>query len=609
MKKSFFAMFFLVLIIGSFLGGAWYSQHATDKKHGAERRILHYVDPMNPANTSDKPGIAPCGMPMEPVYADKNFAEGPDSLDSPLMSPGTVRISPQKQQIIGVQIGAVENVSETHVIRTLGRIVPDENRVYRLITAIDGWMWNLQGSTTGSLVNKDQLMAQVIVYSYDFFSWQQRYLTELGNAGRRQQPGSPYSGAWPPQEPRHLTERDNTVRGRQPGLPYSGAWLLLNKTQPGEPLSAPSQARATHRKGIPPTAMQYGESSPETPTPELPRSKPQFPDVLQIPPTAPPQNVTIQPKEAPLASSPYGGAPPITPRPVEPRPETQHSPGYYQMERPLPADNQPLSKLSIAEYAASKAKLELLNLGVSNTQIEELERSGKYGTFIELRSPVTGLVLSRNISSQQRVDRGTECFRVADLSRVWVVADVFNTETHHIRPGMIAKISLPGQSRRYDARVSDILPVFDPTTRTLKVRLEMDNPKNTLRPEMFVDVEFLTALPPALTVPLSAVLDSGRRQTVFTALGHGYFEPRTVITGWRFGDRVEIVEGLKPGDQIVISGNFLIDSESRMKQAAAGLSGTPGNDPPDKTPQRFKNKFHESPEEKSAPGPAGSKHD
>lgn len=608
MKKPFIAMFILVLLAGSFLGGAWYSQHITSKKLEGERRILHYVDPMNPMNTSDRPGIAPCGMPMEPVYVDKDESAGtPDEV----LSPGAVRITPRIQQIIGVQISTVEKVSETHIIRTLGRIVPDENRIYRLISAMDGWMWDIQGSTTGSLVKKDQIMAQIIIYSYDFFSWQQRYLTELGNAGRRQQPGAPYSGAWPPQEPRHLTDLDSERRGQQPGLPYSGAWLPKGSrsgaTQPGSPLIASSQTRTTQRKGIPPTAMQYGESLPETPTPELPQSKPRFPDVLQIPPTAPPQNVTIQPKETPLASSLFGKES-STPQPVEPRPETPKSVGY-QLERPLPADNQPLSKLSIAEYAASKAKLELLNLGVSNTQIEELERSGKYGTFIELRSPVTGLVLSRNISSQQRVDRGTECFRVADLSRVWVVADVFNTETHHIRPGMIAKISLPGQSRRYDARVSDILPVFDPTTRTLKVRLEMDNPKNTLRPEMFVDVEFLTALPPALTVPLSAVLDSGRRQTVFTALGHGYFEPRTVITGWRFGDRVEIVEGLKPGDQIVISGNFLIDSESRMKQAAAGLSGTPGNDPPDKTPQRFKNKLHESPEEKSAPGPAGSKHD
>ena len=156
---------------------------------------------------------------------------------------------------------------------------------------------------------------------------------------------------------------------------------------------------------------------------------------------------------------------------------------------------------------------------------------------------------------------------------------------NYIRPGMSARISLPGQSKRYEARVSDVPPLFDAATRTLKVRLEMDNPKNVLRPEMFVDVEFQIPLPSAMTVPTSAVLDSGRKQTVFVALGDGFFEPRTVTTGWRSGDRVEIVEGLQPGEQIVISGNFLIDSESRMRLAAAGLSATPENASPGMMPQ------------------------
>ncbi len=103
----------------------------------------------------------------------------------------------------------------------------------------------------------------------------------------------------------------------------------------------------------------------------------------------------------------------------------------------------------------------------------------------------------------------------------------------------------------------------------------MDNPENMLLPEMFVDVEFQIPLPATTTVPASAILDSGRRKTVFVALGDGFFEPREVVTGWRFGDRVEIVDGLKPGDQIVTSGTFLIDSESRMKLAAAGLMAKP----------------------------------
>jgi len=224
---------------------------------------------------------------------------------------------------------------------------------------------------------------------------------------------------------------------------------------------------------------------------------------------------------------------------------------------------------------ANKAKLELLNLGVDETQLRELAQEGKYIPTIQVRSPVTGLVIKRGVSPLGKVVRGTECFRVADLSRVWILADVYNPEAKYIQPGMRARVSLPRQKELMDAFVTDTFPEFDATTRTLKVRLEIDNPQNAFRPEMFVDVEFLLPFPPSITVPASAVLDSGRRRIVFVSVGEGYFEPREVGTGWRFGDRVEIVKGLAPGEQIVISGNFLIDSESRMKLAAAGLMAEP----------------------------------
>jgi YHS domain-containing protein len=131
----------------------------------------------------------------------------------------------------------------------------------------------------------------------------------------------------------------------------------------------------------------------------------------------------------------------------------------------------------------------------------------------------------------------------------------------------------------FEAKVSDVLPQFDPATRTFKVRLELDNPDILLLPDMFVDVDFLIELPPASTVAADAVLDSGMRKVVFVSLGKGFFEPRTVETGWRFGDRVQILSGVMPEDEVVISGTFLIDSESRMKLAQAGLYGTPEKDP------------------------------
>ena len=115
--------------------------------------------------------------------------------------------------------------------------------------------------------------------------------------------------------------------------------------------------------------------------------------------------------------------------------------------------------------------------------------------------------------------------------------------------------------------MSDALPQFDPETRTLKTRFELDNPAHVLRPEMFVDVELQAEMPSAVTVPADAVVDSGIRKTVFVGHGNGYFEPRRVETGWRVGDRVQVLDGLAAGEQVVVSGTFLLDSESRMHNA------------------------------------------
>jgi multidrug efflux pump subunit AcrA (membrane-fusion protein) len=442
------------------------------------------------------------------------------------MSPGTVKITPQKQQIIGVKVGAVERAPGIYEVRALGRITPDENRVYPLIAATDGWAGDVQGSTTGSLVKKNQLMAQISIFSYDFFSWQQRYLTELANRGLRRHPNTP-------------------TEARQP-----------ESMQSEEPRTDVPQS-----DGAPDAVLQPAHQHTESPVSDTKGS--------ETPPSSTPQPETQQSKSR---------LPPVT----------------LALTRQLARS--PLNDRADAALYANKGKLELLNLGVGEAQLEELALTAQYVSTIELRSPANGLVISRGISSFQRVDSGTECFRVADISRVWVIADVFNAEAKYIRPGLPARISLPGQSRHYEARVSDVLPVFDAASRSLKVRLEMDNPKNSLLPDMFVDVEIRIPLPATVTVPASAILDSGRIKTVFAALGDGFFEPRPVVTGWRFGDRVEILEGLMTGDRIVTSGTFLIDSESRMRLAAAGLTETPKNIPVENA-------------QPGAPGPAELKHD
>jgi len=496
MKKLFFAMFLIVLLIGSFLGGTWYSRQGAGKNSDKERRILHYVDPMNPVNVSDKPGIAPCGMPMEPVYGNEE-PEGtnPAGMDRS-MSPGTVKISPQKQQIIGVQVGVVERNAGYHELRTLGRVTPDENRVYPVIAATDGWLGDIQRNTTGSQVKKGQLMAKINIFSYDFFTWQQRFLTEFAGKGQR-----------------------------RTGTPA--------ETRQTEAIAHGTPRTAAQQPGI----VQPGSQISEAPFPEMNQ-----PDISQ--PSA------SQPETRQSKARPPAAATDLTRTGIITRDNLEY-------------------RTDAATLYSNKSKLELLNLGVGEAQLDELARTTQYISAIELRSPAAGLVISRGISAYQRVDRGTECFRVADMSRVWIIADVFNAEAPYIRPGLRARISLPGQGRHYEATVSDVLPKFDAATRSLKVRLEMDNPKNVLLPEMVVDVTFPVPLPAATTVPASAILDSGLKKTVFLSLGDGFFEPRTIKTGWRYGDRVEILKGLMPGDPIVTSGTFLIDSESRMRLAAA----------------------------------------
>jgi len=180
---------------------------------------------------------------------------------------------------------------------------------------------------------------------------------------------------------------------------------------------------------------------------------------------------------------------------------------------------------------------------------------------------VDGFVLKRNVSPGLRFDRGFEFYRIADLNRVWILADVYRDQLPFIRRGASARISSTEVSRALTATVSASEPIFDEATLTLKVRLETANPNLALKPGMFVDVEFPVNLPPALVVPADAIVDSGLSKTVFVECGEGNFVPRVVETGWRIGGDVQVTKGITAGERIVISGTFLVDSESRMKAA------------------------------------------
>jgi Cu(I)/Ag(I) efflux system membrane fusion protein len=232
------------------------------------------------------------------------------------------------------------------------------------------------------------------------------------------------------------------------------------------------------------------------------------------------------------------------------------------------------SQIKAAEESSRQALDRLLNMGISPAQVEEIRHTRETPTDLVITAPAAGIVVARTLSVGQRFDKGTEWFRIADLSRVWILADVFEQDARYIRPGQTARMTLSAGGAALSAKVSDILPQFDPSSRTYKVRLEMDNPRMdnpgyALRPDMFVDVQLAITLPASVSVPVHAVLDSGLHKTVFVDRGEGNFEPRVVETGWRFDERVQIVSGLEAGERIVTSSNFLLDSETRLRQAAA----------------------------------------
>ena len=230
---------------------------------------------------------------------------------------------------------------------------------------------------------------------------------------------------------------------------------------------------------------------------------------------------------------------------------------------------------------ASRNRLLLLNL--TEEQIAGIEQTQKPVQSVSLYAPSSGYVMTRNAFPGQRVTAETELYTLVDLNGVWVMADIFEIDAQRVRIGQAAHVSIPGVngSGSIFARVTYIQPQVDPATRTLKVRLELANPKMQLRPDMWVYVDIDLAGPRRLSVPASAVLDAGTSKTVFVDRGNGNFEQRMVETGIRFADasggRIEILKGLVGGERIVTSGNFLLNSESQMKSAGGGgMADMPG---------------------------------
>jgi membrane fusion protein, copper/silver efflux system len=207
----------------------------------------------------------------------------------------------------------------------------------------------------------------------------------------------------------------------------------------------------------------------------------------------------------------------------------------------------------------------LLAIGMSPVQLEELQQTRAIANTIKVSSPVNGFVVARYLSAGEKFEGGAALFQIADLGRVWILADLPATEGVQIQPGMSAQVTLPDRRTKVDARVSrEVLPQFDAATQSFKVRLEADNPGFLLRPDMFVDVDLQIPYAPSILVPADAVVMSGLRNSVFVETSPGIFEPRVVALGRRVDGRVIVERGLEASERIAVSGTFLLDSESRM---------------------------------------------
>ena len=379
---------------------------------GGERKVLYWYDSMNPLIHSDKAGKASDGMDMVPKYAD----EMADMKDMPS---GTVKLSDQRQQMIGVRMTEVKKQNITRTIRTVGRVEMDETRISHVHVKNSGWIENLNVDFTGKLVSKGQALFSI--YSPDLVSTQQEYLI--------------------------------ASRGQQ----------------------------------------ELGKSS--------------YPNVT---------------------------------RGVE---------------------------------SLKKSALERLRLwDVTETQIEKLEKTGEVSRTITFYSHISGFVVERKALEHMFVTPDMELYTIADLSRVWLLADIYENELPNIHVGQSAKVQLsysPGIT--YSGKVTYIYPTVDMNTHTAKVRLEFANPGFTLKPNMFADVDLSVEYGEHLTLPTEAVMDSGTRQLVFIARPGGYFEPREVKLGARLDNQYIVLSGIKQGELVVTSGNFLIDSESRLSSVTDGM--------------------------------------
>jgi Cu(I)/Ag(I) efflux system membrane fusion protein len=263
---------------------------------------------------------------------------------------------------------------------------------------------------------------------------------------------------------------------------------------------------------------------------------------------------------------------------------TLYSPELYNAQQDFLLANKGAAATATTGSAGGSARFDLGRaarqrlhlLGLSETQIANIEKTGAPMESVTISSPASGFVIEKNVVEGASVDAGMRLFRIAALNKVWVEADVYEGDLGHVRVGQSATVTLdylPGRS--YDAKVAYIYPYLDPKNRTGRVRVELANKDLDLRPGMYASVELASEAQPRLQVPAPAVVYTGPRRLVFLDLKDGRFKPQEIRVGLQADGMYEVLEGLNAGDVVATSGVFLIAAEARITTAAKYWDGAP----------------------------------
>lgn len=220
------------------------------------------------------------------------------------------------------------------------------------------------------------------------------------------------------------------------------------------------------------------------------------------------------------------------------------------------------------------ARTRLQYYDITNEQITALEKNNKPTKTLSIKSPYTGVVIAKHANEGMKIDQGMQLFRIADLSKVWIIVTFYEYQLPYIKLGNKVTMSLPYiPGHTFEGQVVYIYPYLEKKTREVQVRLEFDNPDGLLKPGMFANVTLENKIADKRTLaPREAILDTGERKIAFVAMGNGRFEPRDIVTGIQTeNDHIEILQGLKPGENVVTSGQFLLDSDAKIRAAIARM--------------------------------------